>query len=54
MAFDPISFILARKGVKLPTLKDLIIDTDKDWNGYKILNIGGVSLVSLPDWTNEV
>jgi len=40
MAFDPISYILAKRGLGLPTLKGLIIDTDKDWQGYRILNLG--------------
>jgi len=44
MPFDPISYILAKnalaKGIALPTLKDLVIDTDKDWGGYRIKNLG--------------
>jgi len=44
MPFDAISYLLARKalsqGIRLPTLKDLVIDADKDWQGYKIKNLG--------------
>ena len=44
MPFDVISYLLARKAlarsIRPPTLKDLIIDTDKDWRGYRILNLG--------------
>ena len=40
MALDPISYILARRGLKLPTLKGLVIDTSKDWQGYRIINLG--------------
>ena len=38
--FDPISYILAKRGLKLPTLKGLVIDTSKDWQGYRIMNLG--------------
>jgi len=42
--FDAISYLLAKKalakGIRLPTLKDLVIDTDKNWQGYRIMNIG--------------
>ena len=37
--FDPISYILAKRASK-PTLKDIIINTDKDWQGYRIMNLG--------------
>jgi len=41
---DVISYLLAkealRKGIRLPTLKDLVIDTDKDWQGHRIMNLG--------------
>jgi len=40
MPFDPISYILAKRGVRTPTLKGLVIDTDKDWLGYRIRNLG--------------
>jgi len=40
MGFDPISYILAKRGLGLPTLKGLIIDTDKNWQGYRIINLG--------------
>jgi len=44
MPFDAISYLLAKRalerGIRLPTLKDLIIDTDKDWQGYRIKNLG--------------
>ncbi|MCD6130738.1 MAG: hypothetical protein J7J61_01345 [Candidatus Hydrothermae bacterium] len=40
MALDPISYILAKRGLKLPTLKGLVIDVDKDWQGYRITNLG--------------
>ena len=39
MGFDPISYILAKRASK-PTLKDIIINTDKDWQGYRIMNLG--------------
>ena len=38
--FDPISYALAKRGLRLPTLRGLVIDTDKDWQGYVIKNIG--------------
>jgi len=42
--FDAISYLLARKalsrGIILPTLKDLVIDADKDWQGRRIMNLG--------------
>jgi len=40
MGFDPISYILAKRGLRLPTLKGLVIDVDKDWQGYRITNLG--------------
>jgi len=40
VGFDPISYILAKRGLGLPTLKGLIIDTSKDWQGYRIINLG--------------
>jgi len=47
MTFDVISYFLAKKSLlrairaeSLPTLKDLVIDVDKDWQGYKIKNLG--------------
>jgi len=44
MSFDAISYLLAKKallkGIILPTLKDLVIDADKDWQGYRIKNLG--------------
>ena len=44
MPFDAISYLLAKialaKGIRLPTLKDLVIDTDKDWQGHRIMNLG--------------
>jgi len=40
MGFDPISYILAKRGLGLPTLKGLVIDTSKDWQGYRIMNLG--------------
>ena len=44
MPFDAVSYSLAKKalskGIKLPTLKDLVIDADKDWQGYRIRNLG--------------
>ena len=39
MGFDPISYILAKRASK-PTLKSLVIDVDKDWQGYRITNLG--------------
>jgi len=42
--FDAISYLLAKKalarGIRLPTLADLVIDTDKDWQGHRIINLG--------------
>jgi hypothetical protein len=40
MPFDAIAYALARKATKLPTLKGLVIDTDKDWRGFRIRNVG--------------
>ena len=40
MPLDVISYILAKKGLRLPTLKGLVIDTSKDWQGYRITNLG--------------
>ena len=43
-SFDPISYLLAKKallkGIILPTLKDLVIDIDKSWQGYRIKSLG--------------
>jgi len=40
VGFDPISYILAKKGIRFPTLNGLVIDVDKDWQGYRITNLG--------------
>jgi len=47
MPIDPISYALAKKSLLrairaelLPTLKDLVIDVDKDWGGHRIRNLG--------------
>ena len=44
MPFDAISYLLAKKamskGIMLPTLKNLVIDISKDWQGYRIKNLG--------------
>lgn len=40
MPFDPISYYYSILGMKRPTLAGLIIDTDKDWQGYRITNLG--------------
>ena len=40
MPFDPISYYYSILGMKRPTLAGLIIDTDKDWQGYRIINLG--------------
>jgi len=40
VGLDPISYILAKRGLRLPTLKGLVIDTSKDWQGYRIRNLG--------------
>jgi len=37
MPFDPISYLEALKSRKL---SNLIVDTDKDWQGYRITNLG--------------
>ena len=36
MPFDPISYILA----KTPRLSRLVVDVNKDWQGYRITNLG--------------
>jgi len=47
MPFDAASYVLAKRALKraiqaelLPTLKDLVIDVDKDWGGHLIKNLG--------------
>ena len=47
MPFDAVAYALAKRALRraiqaesLPTLKDLVIDADKDWQGYRIKNIG--------------
>jgi len=40
MPFDPISYYYSILGMKRPTLAGIIIDTDKDWQGYRITNLG--------------
>jgi len=47
MPFDAVAYSLAKRALRraiqaesLPTLKNLVIDADKDWQGYRIKNIG--------------
>jgi len=40
MPFDPVSYYYAMLGMIKPTLAGLEIDTDKDWQGYRITNLG--------------
>jgi len=47
MSFDAIAYSLAKKALSraiqaelLPTLKDLVVDSDKDWQGHVIKNLG--------------
>jgi len=39
MPFDPISYFYAIKKA-VSKLSSLVIDTDKDWQGYRITNLG--------------
>jgi hypothetical protein len=45
-SFDVISYVLAKRALQrtsmitTPKLSDIIIDVDKDWQGYKIKNLG--------------